>query len=54
MLAYDADTFVAVTGQIAGALWGSRIPARWLGRDPGEAKSSGWIISYRVLPYSRP
>jgi len=49
MLAYDADTFMAGTGQIAGAWWGGRIPARWLGRDPGEGKSSGWIISYRVL-----
>ena len=49
MLAYDADTFMAGTGQIAGAWWGGRIPARWLGRDPGEGTSSGWIIGYRVL-----
>ncbi len=30
-LADDADTVAAVTGQIAGALWGqSTIPQRWL------------------------
>jgi ADP-ribosyl-[dinitrogen reductase] hydrolase len=32
-LADDADTVAAVTGQIAGALWGeSAIPRRWLDR----------------------
>lgn len=32
-LADDADTVAAVTGQIAGALWGrSGIPAHWLDR----------------------
>src|SRR5436853_7147793 len=40
MLAYNADTLVAVTGPIAGALWGSRIRPRWLGRDLGEGESS--------------
>jgi len=32
--------YVAVTGPIAGALWGSRIRPRWLGRDLGEGESS--------------
>jgi ADP-ribosyl-[dinitrogen reductase] hydrolase len=32
-LADDADTVAAVTGQIAGALWGkTAIPAHWLDR----------------------
>ena len=49
MLAYDADTFVAVTGQIAGA-WGRSGIQRvgWAGA-PGERESSAWIINNRVL-----
>ena len=49
MLAYDADTFVAVTGQIAGA-WGRSGMQRvgWAGA-PGERESSAWIINNRVL-----
>jgi hypothetical protein len=49
MLAYDADTFVAVTGQIAGAWGRSGIQlVGWAG-IPGKRKLSGWIINNRVL-----
>jgi hypothetical protein len=38
LLAYDADSFVAVTGQIAGAWGRTGIPARWQGQHLWQAE----------------
>jgi ADP-ribosyl-[dinitrogen reductase] hydrolase len=52
----DADTVAAVTGQIAGALWGqSAIPQHWLERlawreEIGEKASRLWMLSREAAP----
>ena len=47
-LGHDADTVGAITGQVAGALYGaSAIPARWLDRLAWRERISG--IAYRLI-----
>lgn len=52
----DADTVAAVTGQIAGALWGrSAIPRHWLERlawreEIGHKASRLWMLSREAAP----